>query len=203
MEENKLVEKTHIITIAGKPGSGKSSTAKLLAQQLGYDHFSSGDLFREIARSRGQNVKQANLDAEGKQLDEDNIDEMVDRRLREIGQTENNKVIDSRTAWHWMPNSFKVFIDLDLIIASKRIIAAMEHDDVAGNRNEHIPESLEDYAHELGERLASETRRYEQQYDINPYDMTNYDYVIDSGKNSLDQVVEKVIAAYTAWQDKL
>lgn len=192
--------KKQIITIAGKPGSGKSSTAKLLAQKLSYQHFSSGDLFREIARERGQNVKEANLHAEGKKLDDQNIDELVDRRLREIGQTEDKKVIDSRTAWHWIPDSFKVFLDLDLEVAADRIIKSMEVSDVAGERNEHIPESASEYARELEERLASESRRYESLYKIDPYTLSNHDFIIDSGKYNLDQVVEQIILRYMDWQ---
>lgn len=191
--------KKHIITIAGKPGSGKSSTAKLLAERLGYDHFSSGDLFREIARNRGQNVKQANLDAEGKKLDDDNIDHLVDQRLRDIGQHENNKVIDSRTAWHWIPDAFKVFIDLDLTIAAERIIDSMQDADVAGERNEHIPTSSEKYAVELEERLQSEARRYDGQYGINPYVLSNYNLVVNSGNQTLEEVTNEILAAYEAW----
>lgn len=189
----------HIITIAGKPGSGKSSTAKRLAERLNYDHFSSGDLFREIARTRGQNVKQANLDAESKQLDGDNIDFLVDQRLREIGETDDNKVIDSRTAWHWIPGAFKVFIDLDLLVAAERIIESAKEIDIADSRNEHIPTDAKEYAVELNERLASESRRYESIYGIDPYDTANHDFVIDSNANTLEEVIDKVYDAYTNW----
>lgn len=194
------MQKKHIITIAGKPGSGKSSTAKLLAEKLGYQHFSSGDLFREIARQRGQNVKQANIDAENQELDEQNIDELVDRRLREIGEQEDEKVIDSRTAWHWIPGAFKVFIDLDLAVAADRIHASTAEMDTADIRNEHIPETRDEYIAELRERLASEARRYEKLYAINPYDTSNHDFVIDSGINSIEEIVQKVYDAYLEWQ---
>ena len=41
----------HIKTIAmmGKPGSGKGTQARLLSEVLGFDLFSSGDSFRELA----------------------------------------------------------------------------------------------------------------------------------------------------------
>lgn len=193
------MKKKSIITLAGKPGSGKSTTARLLAEKLGYEHFSSGDLFREIARERGQTVKQANIDAESQVMNEKNIDELVDSRLREIGQTEDNKVIDSRTAWHWIPGAFKVFLDLDLEVAAQRILMAMKQTDLAEERNEHIPESVDEYAKELDERLASEARRYETLYGINPYKLENHDLVVDSGINDIDQVVEKILRAYKKW----
>jgi cytidylate kinase len=55
------VPKKHIITIGGRPSSGKSSTAKAVAAALGYDHFSSGDLFRQLGKEHGIDVLQANI----------------------------------------------------------------------------------------------------------------------------------------------
>jgi cytidylate kinase len=47
-----------IITIDGYGATGKSTTAKLLAQRLGYDHLNSGALYRWIT----YNALQQNLD---------------------------------------------------------------------------------------------------------------------------------------------
>ena len=44
---------------------------------------------------------QANLTAEQNA----EIDHLVDGKLRQIGETEEGLVIDSRTAWHWIPDS--------------------------------------------------------------------------------------------------
>ena len=52
-EENpynaRMSGKSTIITITGLPGSGKSSTAKRVAEILAYKHFSSGDLFPAVS----------------------------------------------------------------------------------------------------------------------------------------------------------
>lgn len=183
--------KKRVITIAGRPGSGKSSTAKLVAKKLGYNHFSSGDLFRSIAEQQGHDVLQANLSAEGQ--DDPEIDRLVDGKLQELNKTADKLVIDSRTAWHWIPESFKVFLDLDLEVAASRIIEQMEQrQDV----NEAIPSSPEEYAITLRNRLESENRRYNILYGINPGDMGNYDLVIDTEKSNLEQVVEQIITEY-------
>lgn len=189
------MNKKNIITIAGKPGSGKSTASKDIAATLGYKHFSSGDLFRAIGKERGVNVFEANLAAEKEQ----EIDHMVDQKLRDIGASENELVIDSRTAWHWMPNSFKVYLDLDLEIAAKRILSKMDANRMAA---EHIPEKPSEYAINLQDRLNSEIKRYSALYDINPYDVNNYDFVVDTEKNNPKQVVELVIAAYQEWLTK-
>ena len=41
------------ITLSGMVGSGKSTNAKLFAKELGYKHYSVGDLMREMAKERG------------------------------------------------------------------------------------------------------------------------------------------------------
>lgn len=184
--------KKHIVTIAGRPGSGKSTTSKRVAQMLGYEHFSSGDLFRALGEERGMDVLHTNLNAE----QNEEIDHLVDQKLREIGKNEDNKVIDSRTAWHWMPQSFKVFLDLDLEVAAQRIIANMDKNRML---SEHVPEDTSQYARQLQERLASETRRYRKLYDIDPYDMSNYDLVVDTGAHNLEEVADIVAKAYEQW----
>ncbi len=186
------MKKKHIITLAGRPGSGKSSTAKKLAAQLGYRHFSSGDLFRAAARARDIDVLQANLSAEQNA----ELDHLVDNRLREIGRTEDEQVIDSRTAWHWIPDSFKVFLDLDLPTAAQRILNELGDDRLA---SEHIHRDPIAYADTLQKRLDSEARRYKALYGIDPQDMANYDLVVDTAVNNLEQVVELVLRGYRDW----
>lgn len=186
------VHKKRIITIAGRPGAGKSSTAKTVTAELGYQHFSSGDLFRSLAREQGIDLLQANLSAEQNA----EIDRLVDGRLQHIGEAEERIVIDSRTAWHWMPASFKVFLDLDLQIAAERILADM--DDLR-LQNELVHHDTSEYVLMLQQRLDSESRRYKSLYNIDPYDMDNYDLVIDTAANNLDTVVQLVLSGYRAW----
>lgn len=67
-----------VITIDGPGGTGKSTTAKLLAERLGYDHLNSGTLYRWIT----YNALQQNLNLTdsdfllklAQELDYDNID---------------------------------------------------------------------------------------------------------------------------------
>lgn len=186
------MEKKHIITIAGKPGSGKSTTSKNVATQLGFKHFSSGDFFRAIGKERGIDVFQANLVAEQEQ----DIDKLVDRKLRDLGASDDNMVIDSRMAWHWMPYSFKVYLDLDLLVAAERILSAL---DDARMEVEDIPRSPADYAARLQDRLDSETRRYKNLYDANPYNPANYDLVVDTAVNNPGQVQAVVLEAFDQW----
>lgn len=182
-----------IITIAGKPGSGKSTAAKGVAEQLGFMHFSSGDLFRVLAKEQGVDLLQANLDAEeGEEISQ--IDYLVDQKLRDLGKSTDELVIDSRLAWHWMPDSYKVFLDLDLETAASRILQKIPPERIEA---EHIPKDPAKYAKLLKNRLASEARRYKKVYDVDPYDHANYDLIINTGENSIEEVVGKILAGFS------
>src|SRR3989344_1182249 len=121
MRINKRGMQKRIITICGLPGSGKSSTATGVANELGYKHFSSGDLFRTIARERGVSIEQINKTAELEQ----EIDHAVDERLRQM-VNDDQLVIDSRMAFHWMPKSFKVFLKINPYLAAERTFKHMQ-----------------------------------------------------------------------------
>ncbi len=186
------MSKKHIITIAGRPGSGKSTTAKAVAARLGFEHFSSGDLFRALAKEHDIDVLQANLTAEQNA----EIDHLVDGRLRELDTLADKLIVDSRTAWHWMPDSFKVFLNLDLTIAAQRILSDMSDSRMD---SEHIPRDPAQYALILQRRLDSEARRYKTLYDIDPYDMNNYDLVVDTAANDAKRVTELVVQGFENW----
>ena len=54
---------THTIFFIGKPGCGKGTQAKLLSEITGWSTYSSGDLFRAIAKEEspaGRKVKEEN-----------------------------------------------------------------------------------------------------------------------------------------------
>ena len=186
------MDKKHIITIAGKPVSGKSTASKAVAELLGFKHFSSGDFFRAIGKERGIDVFQANIVAE----QEVDIDHLVDEKLRNLGTAEDNMVIDSRMAWHWMPYSFRVYLDLDLLVAAERILESL---DDARMEVEDIPENPATYAARLQDRLDSETKRYRSLYDVNPYNPANYDLVIDTAVNGPEAVQEMIAEQFNNW----
>lgn len=191
-------EKKHIITIAGRPGSGKSTTAKGVAKLLGFSHFSSGDLFRKLSKEQGLDVLGLNLAAE-KQAGIPPADQVVDDRLRKIGEGQDNIVIDSRMAWHWIPHSFKVFLDLDLKTAAERILSSMT---LERTEAENIPRNTAEYAKVLLERLESESRRYKKLYSVDPYHTENYDLIIDTRIYGPEESIDFAAQKYEEWLKK-
>ena len=182
--------KPTIITIAGALGSGKSSTARRVAEKLGYKHFSSGDLFRAKAHERGVTIEEINHQAEL----EHEIDKAVDEELRRMGD-ESHLVIDSRLAFHWIPHSFKVYLALDPKVGAARI----HNQIITEGRKSQARESVDDIYQNTLKRLQSEKKRFNNLYNIDPRDTSAFDLVVDTETNNLDQVVETVLTHYNEW----
>ena len=194
----KYMNKKHIITIAGKLGSGKSSTAKKVADILDYTHYSTGDFMRSIADDRGVSLGDLSVMAET----DPSIDKKLDDRNIEVGNMENI-VLDSRLGFHFIPDSFKVFLELDSEVASERILKDKESN---SNRNKETTEQFntkESIADKIKQRLLSERKRYKDLYNIeNHTDHSNFDLVIDTEKIPLEEVSKKVIEEYNNWLNK-
>lgn len=192
------MNKKHIITIAGKLGSGKSSTAKKVAEILSYKHYSTGDFFRAIAEKRGLSLVDLNKLAET----DLSIDKEADDRNIEIGSMEDI-VLDSRLGFHFIPESFKVFLELDPIVASQRILNDKKNNLNRNNETSSAFDTAENILSSISERMLLEKNRYKELYGIN--DNTshdNFDLVIDTSKTPLEEVSKKVVEEYNNWLNK-
>ncbi len=183
--------KKSIITIGGDPGSGKSSTAKGVAAALGYTHSSSGDLFRKMAADRGISVENINLTAEVQK----EIDYEVDEWLQKMYLEQDNIVLDSRLAFHWMPKSFKVYLLLDEQTSAERIFSHIQRE----GRVSEGASSLDEVLRSIKSRAASEHKRYLSLYNVDPTDPHHFDVVINTNHNDLKTVTNMVLAAFEAW----
>ncbi|MFA6257255.1 MAG: AAA family ATPase [Candidatus Paceibacterota bacterium] len=188
--------KKEIITITGTLGSGKSSTADLVAEKLGFTRFSSGDFMRKLAVDMGITVNDLSIKAQA----DDTIDLAIDAEVRKAGEMEKI-VIDSRLAFHWIPESFKVYLDLPPEIAKERILNNLKEN--ALRKQSEDSSSPEEIQAKIDARLLSEKKRYKDLYGIeNHTDKNNFDLVIDTNKNNLEQVVDLVVSEYQRWLEK-
>ena len=60
-------------------------------------------------------------------------------------------------------------------------------------------QNSEDVYKKITERLASERKRYKELYGIDHTDKNNFDLVIDTNKNNLEQVVDIIVSEYKKW----
>lgn len=187
-------DKKTIITINGWLGSGKSSAAKAVSKELNYQHFSSGDFFRQVGLDLGLTVTELNIRAET----DPQIDVMTDNKLRSMRDAKD-VVIDSRTAYHWIPESFKVYLTLPREIAKERILRSLAEDEMRKKTEKSgTPEEVYD---NMVKRFESEQKRYWDLYQIDNTDIQSYDLVIDTHANGLEQTANKILTEYKKWLD--
>ena len=184
--------KKKIVVIAGSSGSGKSSTSDLVAKELGYQRFSAGDFFRKIGIDLGLSLNELSLKAET----DSEIDKRTDEEIKKLGYR-SEIVIDSRTAFHFIPEAFKVYLDLPLEIAKERILNNLQENDLR-KQSENSATAGEIYE-KIVNRLESEKKRYKELYGIDYTDKSKYNLVIDTEKNNLDQVVRVIVSEYKKW----
>lgn len=162
------------ITITGNLGSGKSSIGRILKEE-GYEMVSTGNIFRQLAMEKGLSVEEFNRQVnEATRNGDRSVDKMIDDTTAKIGRERDNVMFDSRLAWHFAPDSFKVFVITDINEASRRVF----NDSVRANSESY--ESQETCKKALIHRQEMESVRFKEIYDINYYDMSNYNLVIES-----------------------
>jgi cytidylate kinase len=189
------MKKKEIITIAGTPGSGKSSAADGVAKKLFFRRFSSGDFFRKIGLNLGISLNEVSKRAE---IDP-SIDKMTDNEVKKVGKM-NKIVLDSRLGFHWIPNSFKVYLNLSSEIAKDRISNNLKTNKL--REESENSSTTEEIYQKIIERIKSEKKRYMNLYKVDYTDYRNFDLVIDTNKNNLEQVVEMIVSEYKKWITK-
>ena len=187
------MEKKHIITISGKPGSGKSSTADKVAELLGYTRHSSGDMVRDLLQREHLTLAEYNKKAE----DDHALDTKVDEFLRGF-RNKNNVIIDSRLGFYWIPESFKVYLDLDMQVATVRIYKDAVSNNMRTKGGESAS-SLDMVAKQVQSRMEAERSRFKDMYNVDPYNTANFDLIIDTSRHTPQTVALTVFDTYRRW----
>ncbi|HCP08594.1 MAG TPA: hypothetical protein DIT25_02235 [Candidatus Moranbacteria bacterium] len=177
-----------IISFNGQEGSGKSTISKKIAEKLGIPWYYMGGIMRQKAGEKGLTLAEY-----GKLRDENPIyDKEIDDYLVELGKKEDAFVIDSRTAWHFIPGSINIYLKVDINEAAGRILKALSEDPTRKNEDKKI-ETPEDMANSIQNRRLADNERYMKYYGINPNDESNYDFILDTTNLSIEEVLAKVM----------
>lgn len=175
-----------LLTLTGLPGSGKSTVAKLLSDKLGYPWYSMGDLRGKMAQERGMTIDEYNAFGETQAF----TDQDVDAYQTKLGKEQDHLIVDGRLSWHFIPNSFKIFLDVDEDEAARRIFGAAQK----GLRKDEKPyRSVAEVKERVRARVASDQKRYQQYYRLDYLDRANYDLVIDTTSVTPEQIVQLIL----------
>lgn len=183
------MEKRHIITIAGDHASGQGTLANNINLKLGYDIYRNGQYARKLAKEMGMDIVefQEYLNAH------EELDRQIEKSASEYAKMHDNLVIDAKLGWYAVPESFKVYLKVDIDVAAKRVF------NDKNRKDSESFESIEETKQKIIYRHNEENTRWFKTYGVNRDDMSNYDLVIETTKLTPDEVCDMVIEKYNIW----
>lgn len=186
------MNKKHIISISGDLASGKGAVSNILIEKLNYEVYRNGNYFRQLAKEKGMDVTSF-----GKYVESHpEIDRKIENSASEYAKNHDNFIIDARLGWYAVPESFKVYLNVDIDVAAKRAFFDKNRKDTESFN------TLEEQKQDMITRHNSENKRYLELYGVNRDDMSNYDLVIDTSNITPEQVAEKIEIEYKKWLEE-
>ena len=183
------MEKRHIISICGDLASGKGTVSKILMDDLNYGIYKNGEYFRSLARSHGMDVTSFNKYVES----HPEIDIAIEKSAGEYAATHDNFIIDARLGWYAVPESYKVYLKVDIDESAKRAF-----NDPNRKSSENFA-TIEEQKADIEKRYKLENMRYWNLYKVRKDDMSNYDIVIDTTNLTPREVADKIKEEYFKW----
>jgi cytidylate kinase len=178
-----------IVSLSGRPGSGKSTIAEMLKEKLGFENrYYMGGMRRKMAKDRGMTLDEFNSLGEKEEF----TDKDVDEYQRKLGEQEDNFIIEGRTSYYFIPHSVKIYVDVNPQVGAERIYKSSKEQMDA--RNEGDYKSIDDVLRQVEVRMESDRKRYREIYGIKDcYDHDNFDHVVDSSNMTPNQVVDNIL----------
>lgn len=170
------------ITITGDLGSGKSAVSRILCEKTGYAYLSTGQIQRRLAAEMGIDTLALNRLADT----DPEIDRQIDSVFIELRDNPGGYVVDSRLAWFFLPDSFKVYLSVPVEIAAARILADP-------NRNSEQYGDIREAIAKIQARKQSENKRFLDKYNADCGNMDNFDLLIDTSKRTPEQVADMIL----------
>lgn len=170
------------ITITGDLGSGKSAVSRILCEKTGFAYLSTGQIQRRLAAKMGIDTLALNRLADT----DPEIDRQIDSVFIGLRDDPGGYVIDSRLAWFFLPQSFKVYLSVPVEIAAARILADP-------NRNSEQYGDIQEAIAKILARKQSENQRFLLKYDADCGNMDNFDLRIDTSDKTPEQVADLIL----------
>lgn len=197
-----------IITISGEPVSGKSTVVQMLQEK--YEKMGcrvhivkTGNIFRDRVKKEYLRMYPDKTNANLADIQEDEtfaqkigeidiaIDEMVAQMGKEINSEERPDdvyIIDSRLAWHNIPDSYAVRLTVNETIAGQRVFK----DQNRGSEDSYS--TVEEAIEKTRQRKLGEIDRYNKRYGVDLANPNNYDLIIDTSYSNTEELADIVIS---------
>ena len=184
--------KKHIITIAGDHASGQGTLSNLLKEKYGYEIYRNGQYVSKLAKENNISITQfqdyLKIHPE--------LDRKIEQSAKEYADSRDNLIIDAKLGWYSVPESFKIYLKVDIKEAVKRAFMDENRKDTENYK------SIEEAEEKIIYRHEEENKRWYDEYKVNRDDMSNYDLVIDTTSKTPKEVFEIVVEEYEKWLNK-
>jgi len=177
-----------IISFSGDIGSGKSTIAKKISEKIGYERFYMGQILRDVAKKR----KMTLVELLKKGENDPSIDKQIDDLIVKLSKENDNFIIESRTAWYFIPHSLKIYLKVDEQEGAKRIFKQLQSNNERNEDRKLL--TLEDVVRSNKNRRETDDKRYKTYYGIDISKMENYNFVLDTTDLSVNDVYNRTLA---------
>ncbi len=184
-----MVNKKNIISLAGDLAAGKGTVSNILIKDLNYGIYRNGEYVRKLAKEMNMDITNFN-EYLGSHPE---IDEQIEKSAAEYAKTHDNFIIDARLGWYAVPESFKVYLRVDIDVAAQRAF-----EDSARKGTEKFA-TVEEQKNDMIKRFELENERYWNLYHVHKDDMSNYDLVVDTTNKTPDEVANIIKQEYFKW----
>ncbi|MDO4369245.1 MAG: cytidylate kinase family protein [bacterium] len=186
------MDKKNIISLSGDLASGKGAVSEILMDELSYGIYRNGEYFRKLAKEYNMNLAQFSQYVSN----HPEIDIKIEESAKSYAESNDNFIIDARLGWYTVPESFKVYLKVDIDEAAKRAYLDEKRKDLENYT------SINEQKKALIERFKKENERYFTLYGIKKDDMSNYDLVVDTTELTPEEVANVIIREFKKWKDK-
>ena len=126
---------------------------------------------------------------ENPNLDKD-IDDTVTRMS--IEHKGEDLIFDSRMAWHFARDTFKIFLTIEPMEAARRVI-----NNQRGEEERYT--DINDACDKLVERSRVERERFIEIYGVDYYDYNNFNIIVDTTSRTPEEIVNLIMDSYNEY----
>ncbi|MEB3766119.1 MAG: AAA family ATPase [Desulfurococcales archaeon] len=165
-----------VIVVSGPPGSGKTTYAKKLSKNFGLEYYTTGQIFRELAKKLGYTLEEFSRVAEK----DPKIDFLIDSTTLEYAR-KGGVVIDSHLA-AWV---LAGIADISILVKAHPLVRAQRI--VSREQKDKWTTIRETFTREL-----SQYKRFKEYYGFDLLDYSLFDIVVDTSVLGVDEVYQVI-----------